>query len=159
MRSESVIGLRIVSDQIGHSGLNARCFKRSNIVRDPAREHIFTDLTGGESKHDRGRCFLRRNKGEPVEIKKHDCRCQRRSLVSVDERVIARDAEAIGSRERGKIGLAIRKLVAGTGQGRLEKAEIANAVWSAKQRELLGMKVKDNAELEPFRLGHFARAL
>ena len=81
--------------------MNARRFKRSNIVRDPARKHIFTDLTGSKGEHNRSSCFLWRIKIEPVEIKKHDHRCQRGSFISVNERVITRNTEAIGSRERG----------------------------------------------------------
>ena len=63
-------------------------------------------------------------------------------------------------RQRGEIGFAVRMLVLRSGQRRLEKPQIANTVGAAKQRQLLGMEIENDIEIEPFNwLDHFARAL
>jgi hypothetical protein len=44
-------------------------------------------------------------------------------------------------------------------QRRFDQVPIADAISSAKQRELLGMNIENDIYVEPFRLAHSASAL
>ena len=73
--------------------------------------------------------------------------------------MIARDAEPIGRSESGKIGFAVSEFINRPCQCRFQKPDIADAVRAAEKRKLLGVEVKNEVDVEPSRLVHFARAL
>jgi len=73
--------------------------------------------------------------------------------------VIARDAESISSGERGDSAFTISQLVERSRQRGFEQAAIANSVGATEERQLLGMEIKNDIDIEPFRLVHFASAL
>src|SRR5258708_31834390 len=81
------------------------------IVRNPSRETVFTDLAGSHAENDRGCCFRRYVEINAVEAKEHDDRCKRRSLIAVDKGVIPRNAERICGCERRETGFAVREFV------------------------------------------------
>jgi len=142
------------------SGLNVRRIKQPYMIGDPACQHVLANLAGRQSEHHCGRRLLRRIEIHSIEAEEDDHRRKRCSFVAVNERMIARDAEAVGRGQHRKIGLAVRELVPRSGEGRLKKTKIADAVGPAEERQLFGMKIEDDVELEPFnRLGHFASAL
>jgi hypothetical protein len=62
---------------------------------DPGRQFIFTDLPGGNPEHYSGGVSLVSSKLVSVTRKKQSDRHKRRSLVSVHEWMIARNAKRI----------------------------------------------------------------
>ena len=58
-----------------------------------------------------------------------------------------------------EISFFVGKLVPWSTQRRFDQMPVANPVGSAKQRQLLGMKIKNDIDVEPFRLAHSASAL
>jgi hypothetical protein len=73
--------------------------------------------------------------------------------------MVSGNAKSIGGRKRGDIRFSIRKFIQRSGKCRFEQAAVAKAVGPAKKRELLGMEVEDEIDVEPLRLIHFASAL
>jgi len=129
------------------------------MIGKPTRQHILGDFAGGKSKHDRGCGFLAGVKVDAVKPEKHDHRSQRRALVAVDEGMIARDAEPVCRRKDGESGFAIREFMNRPCQRGFEQTDIADAVDAAEKRKLLGVEIKNEIDVEPSRLAHFASAL
>src|SRR5438874_9630830 len=118
------------------------------IVADPARQALLADFACGQRQDHRGGLRRRNVEIDFVEAKEHDDRGKRRALVAVNERMVARYAEAIGSGERCEVSLPIGKLVERPAEGRFEQPEIANPVGSSKEGQLLGMNIKNDGSVE-----------
>ena len=73
--------------------------------------------------------------------------------------MILGNAKRISGREGRKIAFFVGKLVPWSAQRRFDQVPIADAISSAKQRELLGMNIENDIYVEPFRLAHSASAL
>ena len=73
--------------------------------------------------------------------------------------MIARNAKSIRCRKDGKIDFAISEFIDRPCQCGFEKSYVANAVGAAEKSKLLGVEIKDDANVEPFRLAHLASAL
>ena len=123
------------------------------------RKHVLGDLAGGKAQNNRG-CRLRWCvEIHAIEPKEYDYRSEGRPLVAVNERMIARDAEAVGGRKRRNAAFAVTEFVKRSRQRGFEQAAIANSVRAAEESKLLGMKIDDDIEFQPSRLVHFASAL
>jgi len=73
--------------------------------------------------------------------------------------MIARNTESIGCSQCSQIGFPVSEFVDWSRQCGLEKANIADAVDAAEKSKLLGVEIKDDLNIEPFRSDHFASAL
>ena len=73
----------------------------SRVLCQPEGQFGFSDLAGGEAQECEASLFLACGYGKSIELKKHEGRVHRRSLVSIDEWVIAGDAERIGGGQLG----------------------------------------------------------
>ena len=140
-------------------GSYARSIKRLDVIPDPAGQHFLGNFTGCKAEDDGG-CLLRGSiEIKPVESQKHDHRCKRGPLVAVNKRMIARDAETISRREIGQFTFAVAKFVDRPASADSNKPRSRMPSAPPKQRKLLGMEVKDDDRIEPFRLVHLASAL
>ena len=123
------------------------------------RKHVLGDLAGCKAQNHRG-CRLRWYvEIHAIEPKEYDYRSEGRPLVAVNERMIARNAEAVGGRKRRNAAFAVTEFVKWSRQRGFEQTAIANAVRAAEQSKLLGMEIEDGIDIEPYRLVHFASAL
>ena len=73
--------------------------------------------------------------------------------------MIARNAEPVRRGEHTEVGFTIREFVDWSRQRGFEQAQIADAIWPAEESELLGVEIKNEVNVEPSRLVHFASAL
>lgn len=73
--------------------------------------------------------------------------------------MILGDAKRISSREGREIAFFVGKPVSWSTQRGFNQVPIADTVSSAKQGKLLGMNIKNDIDVEPFRLAHSASAL
>src|SRR5262249_35012181 len=129
------------------------------VVADPAGKALLTYLAGRKRQHDRGGGLGRWRKINAIEPKKNDQRSERSPLIAIHERMILGNAERVGSGKRSEAGFAVSEFVNRPREGGFEKSRIANAVGSTEQRELLGMDIEHDPDVEPFRLSHSASAL
>jgi len=79
----------------------------------------------------------------------HD-RGKSRTLVAVNERMVARYAESVGGRKSGEDS-PLGKMVERPAQGRFEQTESANSV-PHRRGPAIGMKIKNDGRVEPLRL-------
>jgi hypothetical protein len=96
---------------------------------------------------------------DAIEPQKYNHRGERRPFVAVDERVIARNAKTIGGGKDGEIGFAVGEFIDRSRKCGFEKPDVTDPVGAAEKSELLGVKIKNDADVEPCRLIHFANAL
>ena len=76
--------------------------------------------------------FLAGDEAIAIELQKQDSGYEARTLLTVEERVVAQDARRIGSGHIDNVsGLGVGKLLLGTDQRRLEQATMAQACSSA----------------------------
>src|SRR5581483_1677979 len=137
----------------------ARSLRRTAAIGNPARENIFANFARSKAEHQGGGRFRRSVQLNAAQSEKHDDGGKGGALVAVDERMVLRDTESVGCRQHGEVVLAVNEFVDRTRQRRLKQSEIANAVGSAKESQLLRMHIQNDIEVEPFRLAHLASAL
>ena len=86
----------------------------------------------------------RNNKINSIETKKDNHRSEGDTFVSIDKRMIARDAEHIRGRQRSEIILAVSQLVLRSGQcGFAASPIVTHAIRTSEQRQLLGVNIYD----------------
>ena len=73
--------------------------------------------------------------------------------------MVSGNAKPVRGCKHGNIRFSIRVFIDRSCQRRFKKAAIAKPISPAKKRELLGMEIEDEINVELLRLVHFARAL
>src|SRR5271166_4184605 len=114
------------------------------------REIVFIDLPGSQAENHRSRRSGRGRKFNPVETEKHDDGGECRSLVAVDKGMVSGNTEGVGGGKHREIGFSIREFVERPSQSRVEEPKVTHSIGTAKQRQLLGMDIKNNCAVEPF---------
>jgi hypothetical protein len=131
------------------------------VIPDPARQSGLVDLAGGEPADHDDSLSLVDQKIDVVQTEEGDERKQRRPLVAVHERVIARDPECVGRGEFREI--RVSPAIDRPTERRFERALVADARWAAEQPELAGIKGLDQLRVQPNRfptlLRYFASSL
>lgn len=99
----------------------------ARMLADPRGERWLVDVTGRHGEHRQYACRVFR--GQPVSIEfQEQFNCHEGgALVAVDERVIARDSEAIGCGEVGPVGLPVRLDIPWPCERRLQQAGVTSA--------------------------------
>src|ERR1700761_5961565 len=101
------------------------------MMGDPVRQDFFRNLPRSKREHNCRRLLLAGIEINAVKTKKDDHGRQCRSLVAVDERMIACNTESIGCGEHCKLGLTISELVDRSRQSGFKKSTVADAVGAA----------------------------
>ncbi len=122
-------------------------------------QRVLCNLSSAKAQNDGCRGLRLRIKINVVKSEKYDHRGERSPLIAVNKRMIACNTKSIGGREDGWIGFAISELIDRSRQCGFKKSNIADTVGAAEKSKLLGVEIKNDANVEPFRLIHFASAL
>lgn len=144
---------------MGTSGGNPGRLESFAVGGNPTRQYIFTDFSCGDRKNNRCGCVLSGIKIDAVKTEKYDHRCESGTLIAIDKGMIFRDSEPIGRCQNGEIGFPIGELIDRSRQRGFEKSEIAHSFWTAEERKLLGVEIKNKVHIQPTRLAHLASAL
>lgn len=106
------------------------------MLPKPVGQFVFRKVAGGKALDRPYRVSFTEGQFVSVEIEEQIGHDPGRALVSIDERVIARDPESIGRRQYDMIVFAIFPAVSGPGQCRLEPTHVAHTAAAAMLRKL-----------------------
>lgn len=74
------------------------CLRNASVLSKPEGQFCFGDLTGGQTQKSEASVLLAGIHGVAVELKEDECNLHGRSLISVDEWVIAGKAKRVRGR-------------------------------------------------------------
>jgi hypothetical protein len=92
----------------------------ARVCADPPCEGAFVEVAGSQREHRQDAVSIIDLEVEAIQVKEQLDRNERGAFVAIDERVIARDPEAIGGGEVGIVWLAVCSHVSGASERRLE---------------------------------------
>ena len=144
-----------VSDRREHDGgggvMTAVSGRHPHVLAQPVRDRSLVDRSVGQ-------CEPRRHAGrvvsgqlKTVQVEKDLCREEANALVSVEEGMVFRQPECVGSSQRRKVGFAIRKQVLRTIEGAIEESVVTDTRRPAMLDPLLFVQVKHGAPRHPSR--------
>ena len=115
----------------------------------PVRHLLLAEFARGKRKENYDQFGVLRRQDVSVPDKEKFADHRRRTLVSVHERMIARDPERIGGGQRRGVGLAIGSQIFRSRQRALKCSGVARSLAAAMLRQLGGMCGRGNASIDP----------
>ena len=103
------------------------------IVAYPTRKALLADLAGGEGKDHRGRLFGWNIEVDSIQAEKYNDGGESRTLISIDKRIIPRDAKAICGSEDRQVTLTVTKFVDRSCQRRFQETYIPHSVGTPEK--------------------------
>lgn len=130
---------------------------RRAVHAKPRRELCFTEFSGGKGHNSADYIFFIGSDRQSIDREKNVHGLERDSFVTVYERVVPGDSEAIrrGQRHQIRLGL-VMKLVTRPIECRLQQAHVAHTRSPAVVSNLIDVDREDDVCGKPTRLIHFA---
>ena len=143
--------------EVQSAGTPERTRELPRVLGDPRPELLVVEFAPGERQHGAHLIDLVRIEPATVERQEHRDREHRNALVAVHERVVLREAEAVGCCEAGQLRVRlVAEAVARASACSLQQPRIADPGQSTEQRQGLVMQRHHHRPAQPSGLHHQA---